>query len=47
MPILKLVSEREAEPRVREAYARVKEKYGGFLPDLYKIFANDPATLSR
>ncbi len=45
MSILKLVSEQEAEPRVREAFARVKEHYGGFLPDLYKIFANDPAYL--
>ncbi|MBI3970556.1 MAG: carboxymuconolactone decarboxylase family protein [Chloroflexi bacterium] len=45
MPILKLVSEREAEPRVREAFARVKEHYGGYVPDLYRLFANDPAYL--
>lgn len=45
MSVLKLVSEQEAEPRVREAFAHVKERYGGFLPDLYKLFANDPAYL--
>lgn len=45
MPVLKLVSEREAEPRVQETFARIKEHYGGFLPDLYKLFANDPAYL--
>jgi AhpD family alkylhydroperoxidase len=42
MPILKLVEENDASPEVREIYDQVKANYGGFLPDLYKLFGNDP-----
>lgn len=42
MPIPKLVEENDASPEVQEIYDQVKESYGGFLPDLYKLFGNDP-----
>lgn len=45
MPVLKLVEESDASSEVQELYAEVKAKYGGFLPDLYKLFGNDPAYL--
>lgn len=41
----KLIEEHEADERVELAYKQVKERYGGFLPDIYKAFANDPAYL--
>ncbi len=45
MPIFKLIQEEDASPKVKEAYAKVKARYGGFLPDIYKAFANDPEYL--
>lgn len=41
----KLVEEHEADDRVRAAYEKVKARYGGYLPDIYEAFANDPAYL--
>lgn len=40
-----LIEEHEADDRVREAYEKVKARYGGYLPDIYKAFANDPEYL--
>ncbi len=45
MAILPQIEERDASPKVREAYQKVKARYGGFLPDIYKAFANDPEYL--
>lgn len=45
MAILPRIEEHEASPEVRESYRKVKARYGGFLPDIYKAFANDPAYL--
>ena len=42
---LRLIEEHEADERIEAVYKRVKERYGGFLPDIYKAFANDPAYL--
>lgn len=41
----RLIEEHEADERVKAAYEKVKARYGGFLPDIYKSFANDPAYL--
>lgn len=41
----KLIEEAEADGRVAAVYERIKERYGGFVPDIYKAFANDPAYL--
>lgn len=46
MPVLPLVSEAQASPQVKAVYDRLKAKYGGFLPDIYKAFANDPEYLA-
>lgn len=40
-----LVQENEASERVKKTYEAIKKRYGGFLPDIYKAFANDPAYL--
>jgi AhpD family alkylhydroperoxidase len=45
MAILSQIEERDASPKVRETYQKVKARYGGFLPDIYKAFANDPEYL--
>lgn len=41
----KLIEENDADQRTKAAYERVKERYDGFLPNIYKAFANDPAYL--
>ncbi|MFQ5875929.1 MAG: carboxymuconolactone decarboxylase family protein [Dehalococcoidia bacterium] len=46
MPSLKLVQESEAEGKVKETYEKIKAKYGGMLPNIYKAFANDPEYLA-
>lgn len=46
MPIIKLVQEDQAEETVKATYERVKERYGGAIPDIHKAFANDPAYLA-
>lgn len=46
MPIIKLIQEDEASDKVRETYDKIKARYGGFLPDIYKAFANDPEYLA-
>jgi AhpD family alkylhydroperoxidase len=46
MPIFKLIEEHEANDQVKETYQKVKLRYGGFLPDIYKAFANDPEYLA-
>lgn len=46
MPILKLIQENEAGEPVRETYEKVKARYKGFVPDIYKAFANDPTYLA-
>ncbi|MBI2935871.1 MAG: carboxymuconolactone decarboxylase family protein [Chloroflexi bacterium] len=46
MPIFKLVPEDEAKGAVKETYEKIKARYGGFLPDIYKAFANDPEYLA-
>ena len=45
MAILPKIQEHDASPEVQESYAKVKARYGGFLPDIYKAFANDPEYL--
>jgi AhpD family alkylhydroperoxidase len=46
MPVLKLIEEREASEQVMESYEKVKARYGGLLPNIYKAFANDPEYLA-
>jgi AhpD family alkylhydroperoxidase len=46
MPILKLVPETEADGKTKETYDKIKARYGGMLPDLYKVMANDPEYLA-
>ena len=46
MAILPQIQERDASEHVHEVYAQVKSRYGGFLPDIYKAFANDPEYLA-
>ena len=38
----RLIGEQEADARIEAAYKRIKDRYGGFLPDIYRAFANDP-----
>jgi AhpD family alkylhydroperoxidase len=45
MAILPKIQEHDASPAVQETYKKVKARYGGFLPDIYKAFANDPEYL--
>lgn len=45
MPTLPLIQENEANDQVKKIYESIKERYGGFLPDIYKAFANDPTYL--
>lgn len=42
MPILNPVEVKDADERVAHVYEKVKEKYGGVVPDLYKLLASDP-----
>ncbi len=46
MPTVKLIQEHEAEGEVKETYEKIKARYGGYLPDIYKAFANDPTYLA-
>ncbi|MDQ4078882.1 MAG: carboxymuconolactone decarboxylase family protein [Chloroflexota bacterium] len=46
MATLKLIQENEASEQVKESYEKVKERYQGNLPDIYKAFANDPTYLA-
>ncbi len=46
MAILPQIQERDASEHVHEVYDQVKSRYGGFLPDIYKAFANDPEYLA-
>ena len=46
MPIFNLIQESEASDEVKAVYDKVKQRYGGFLPDIYKAFANDPEYLA-
>ncbi|MDF1568556.1 MAG: carboxymuconolactone decarboxylase family protein [Spirochaetaceae bacterium] len=45
MATVPLVQENDASDRVKKIYEDIKERYGGFLPDIYKAFANDPTYL--
>ncbi len=45
MPTLPLVEENEANEQVKSTYEAVKKRYGGFVPGIYKAFANDPTYL--
>ena len=45
MPAIDLIEEEEASERVQQTYKKIKARYGGFLPDIYKAFANDPTYL--
>ncbi len=45
MAILPKIEEHEASLEVQEVYKKVKARYGGFLPDIYKAFSNDPEYL--
>lgn len=45
MPTLPLVEENEANEQVKNTYEAVKKRYGGFVPGIYKAFANDPTYL--
>ncbi|HVA88281.1 MAG TPA: carboxymuconolactone decarboxylase family protein [Chloroflexota bacterium] len=46
MPIFKPVQEQDANESVSESYAKIKARYGGRLPDIYKAMANDPEYLA-
>lgn len=42
MPVLDPIEAANADERVAQVYEAVRQKYGGVVPDLYKILANDP-----
>lgn len=44
--MFRLIQEDEATGEVRDAYEKVKARYGGSLPDVFKAFANDPTYLA-
>ncbi|MDQ3689528.1 MAG: carboxymuconolactone decarboxylase family protein [Chloroflexota bacterium] len=46
MAILPKIDEHDADGHVHTVYEQVKSRYGGFLPDIYKAFANDPEYLA-
>ena len=46
MAILPKIEEHEASLEVQEIYKKVKARYGGFLPDIYKaclLYTSDAA----
>lgn len=45
MPTLPLIEENDANEQVKSTYEAVKKRYGGFVPGIYKAFANDPTYL--
>lgn len=47
MAIFKAVQEHDANASVSESYAKVKARYGGRLPEPYKLMANDPTYLAH
>lgn len=46
MPIFDLIQEADASDEVKATYEKIKERYKGFVPDIYKAFANDPEYLA-
>ncbi|MGE0266790.1 MAG: carboxymuconolactone decarboxylase family protein [Candidatus Obscuribacterales bacterium] len=46
MAVFPLIEEDNASEAVKATYQKVKERYQGFLPDIYKAFANDPEYLA-
>lgn len=42
MPIISPVDETTADQNLAATYGRVKDRYGGFLPEIYKVMGNDP-----
>ncbi|TAM89335.1 carboxymuconolactone decarboxylase family protein [bacterium] len=46
MSIFKLVEESAASSKVQETYEKIKARYGGMIPAVYKAFANDPEYLA-
>jgi uncharacterized peroxidase-related enzyme len=48
MPIVKPISEKQAKGKVKEIYDDIKKnKKIKFIPNFWKILANDPSTLER
>ena len=48
MPIVKPISEKQAKGKVKEVYDDIKKtKKIKFIPNFWKILANDPSTLER
>lgn len=45
MPIFELIEEEDASEGVKRTYQKIKARYGGYLPDIYKAFAHDPEYL--
>jgi AhpD family alkylhydroperoxidase len=46
MPIFELIQEEDASEEVDQTYRKIKARYGGSLPDIYKAFAHDPEYLA-
>jgi AhpD family alkylhydroperoxidase len=46
VPIFEPVQESQATDEVKETYDKIKQKYGGIVPDLYKQLANSPSYLA-
>ena len=46
MPIFELIQEQDASEDVKRTYEKIKARYGGFVPDIYKAFAHDPEYLA-
>ena len=48
MPIVKPISEKQAKGKVKEVYDDIKKtKKIKFIPNFWKVLANDPSTLER
>ena len=46
MTTIKMIEEEEAEGKVKDVYAEIKETFGiDFVPNLYKVMAPNPAYL--